>query len=113
MDCRLKQVNFSSHQRVCQRQETQWDMSAQILALAPAPLVSLMTAESSCCKQVWGMHIDTCEPTGQKQSTQDLMSPNETLIISDKEQTCTSCRIIVELDQNEGLFSSRVTNTVQ
>lgn len=32
-------------------------MSVQILAPAPAHLVSWMTAESSCCKQVWGTHI--------------------------------------------------------
>lgn len=51
------EVQYSSHRPVCYCQETQWDMSVQILAPAPAHLVSWMTAESSCCKQVWGTHI--------------------------------------------------------
>lgn len=62
-DCIIQQRNttdivYFSHQPVCYCQETLWNMSAQILALAPAPLVNWMTVESSCCKQVWDMHID-------------------------------------------------------
>lgn len=52
-----EQMHFS-HQPICYSQETQWDMSAQILALAPALPVSWMIAETSCCKQVWGTNID-------------------------------------------------------
>lgn len=92
---------YFSHQPVCYYRETQWDMSAQILAPAPAPLVSWKTAESSCCKQVWGTHIDTYVSSLAK------TVPNVSLIISEKEQKyCGSPSIIVlsssdRLDQTE------------
>lgn len=69
----------SSHQPVCSGQETQLCVSAQILEPAPAPQVSLMTAELFYCKQVCGTNIYTLTSVSLVKTTLSL-----TLTIPDK-----------------------------